>query len=57
MTTALGHVRHGFGAVRPYVHGHLAMWDLVRDAFGAIEVERHDSGRPPFTSKPASATP
>jgi PhnB protein len=38
---SLSHVRHGIGAVRPYVHGHLALWDLVRDAFGAVELERH----------------
>src|SRR5262245_42278285 len=36
------HVRHGIGSVRPYVHGYLNLWDLVRDAFGAIEIERHE---------------
>jgi hypothetical protein len=42
MTVAhLNYVRHGFGAARPYVHGHLALWDLVKDAFGAVELERH----------------
>jgi PhnB protein len=36
------YVRHGFGAVRPYVHGHLDLWELVQDAFGAVEIERHE---------------
>ena len=36
--------RHGFGCVRPYVHGHLAMWDLVKDAFDAVELERQEFG-------------
>lgn len=48
MATPLTHVRHGFGAVRPYVHGHPALWDLVRDAFGAIEIERHEVGPTSF---------
>jgi len=38
------HVRHGFGSVRPCVHGYLDLWDLVRHAFGAIEIERHEMG-------------
>lgn len=42
MTDSLSHVRHGVGAVRPYVHGHLSLWDLVRGAFGAVELERHE---------------
>lgn len=44
MANPLKHVRHGFGAARPYVHGHLALWDLVRDAFGAVEIERFEFG-------------
>lgn len=36
------YVRHGFGAVRPYVHGHLDLWEMVQDAFGAIEIERQE---------------
>jgi PhnB protein len=42
MDKVLAHVRHGFGSARPYVHGHLELWDLVKDAFGAIEIERHE---------------
>ena len=42
MTAALQYVRHGIGAVRPYVHGHLGLWELMRDAFGAVELERHE---------------
>jgi PhnB protein len=48
MAYSLAHVRHGVGAVRPYVHGHLALWDLVRDAFGAVELERHEFGPASF---------
>lgn len=44
----LKHVRHGFGAVRPYVYGRLELWDLVRDAFGAVEIERHQVGPTAF---------
>jgi PhnB protein len=48
MSETLSHVRHGFGSVRPYVHGHLDLWDLVRDAFGATELERHEFGPTSF---------
>lgn len=48
MTKSLKHVRQGFGAVRPYIHGHLSMWDLVRDAFGAVEIERQEFGPKSF---------
>jgi PhnB protein len=44
MTDPLPYVRHGFGAARPYVHGHLGLWDLVSRAFGAVEIERHEFG-------------
>jgi PhnB protein len=42
MTDRLQHVRHGFGSARPYVHGHLQLWDLVKYAFDAVEIERHE---------------
>jgi PhnB protein len=42
MTNKIEYVRHGFGAIRPYVHGHLSLWPLVRDAFGAKEIERFE---------------
>ena len=42
------YVRHGFAAVRPYVHGHLDLWELVQDAFGAVEIERHESSATSF---------
>jgi len=48
MTNGLIHVRHGFGSARPYIHGHLDLWQLVRDAFGATEVERHEFGPKSF---------
>ena len=44
----LRHVRHGIGSVRPYVHGHLELWELVRDAFDAVELERHEFGPKSF---------
>ena len=48
MAEHLQHVRHGFGSVRPYVYGHLGLWDLVKDAFGALELERHQVGPKAF---------
>jgi PhnB protein len=44
----INHVRHGFGSVRPYVHGNLDLWDFVRLAFGAVEVERDELGPKSF---------
>jgi PhnB protein len=44
MTEHLQHARHGFGSVRPYVHGHLELWDLVHHAFGAVDLERYEFG-------------
>jgi PhnB protein len=34
------HIRHGAGSVRPYLYGGLDMLDLVKRAFGAVELER-----------------
>ena len=36
-TTHLQHVRHGIGAVRPYVYGPTNLWRLAKEAFGAEE--------------------
>lgn len=38
------HVRHGFGSVRPYIHGPVSLLDFVQDVFGAAELERHEFG-------------
>ncbi|MCO5167562.1 MAG: hypothetical protein M9894_14540 [Planctomycetes bacterium] len=38
------HIRHGLGAVRPYLHGPAELVDLVEDALGAVELERHAFG-------------
>lgn len=38
------HVRHGMGAVRPYIHGPLELLAFVKDVFGAVELERHEFG-------------
>jgi hypothetical protein len=35
------HIRHGFGAARPYLYGNLDLADFVRDAFGGAGIERH----------------
>jgi PhnB protein len=37
------HIAHGFGAVRPYIYCGMDTVTLVRDAFGAIELERVQS--------------
>jgi len=39
------HVRHGVGAVRPYIYGDLATARFLVDALGAVELERLSSGR------------
>jgi len=33
------HIRHGAGSVRPYLYGGLDMLELVKRAFGAVELE------------------
>lgn len=44
MTPPLPHIRHGFGAVRPYLHGPVGLVDFVARVFGAVELERHVFG-------------
>jgi PhnB protein len=34
------YIRHGLGAVRPYLYGHLDLPEFVKQVFGAVEVER-----------------
>jgi PhnB protein len=48
MSEGFRHVRHGFGTVRPYVHGHLGLAELVKSAFGAVEIERAEMGPKSF---------
>lgn len=38
------HIRHGFGSVRPYVHGPASLPAFVAEVFGAEELERHQLG-------------
>lgn len=40
------HIRHGFGAVRPYLYGFFDLPDFVREVFDAAELERteHKNG-------------
>jgi PhnB protein len=40
MTTRQKHIRHGIGSVRPYLYGRLDLPILLRQAFGAEELER-----------------
>lgn len=39
-----GHIRHGVGSVRPYVHGPISLVAFVTSVFGAEELERHEFG-------------
>jgi len=39
------HVRHGVGSVRPYLYGRLDMLELVKRAFGAVELEHLPVGK------------
>jgi len=38
------HIRHRLGAVRPYLYGYPDLFDLVKHAFGAVELERFEFG-------------
>lgn len=40
MSSAQAHIRHGFGAVRPYLYGDADLPNFVREVFGAEELER-----------------
>ena len=44
MSIEKDYVRHGFGAVRPYLYGHLDLPEFVQRTFGAVELERQDMG-------------
>ena len=45
MTNATKHIRHGVGSVRPYLYGRLDMLELVKRAFGAVELDRAEVGK------------
>jgi PhnB protein len=45
---ATKHIRHGVGSVRPYLYGRLDMLELVKRAFGAVELERLEAGKGGF---------
>ena len=38
------HIRHGLGAVRPYLYGQLELPEFVKTVFQARELERHVYG-------------
>jgi PhnB protein len=44
MSTKQKHIRHGIGSVRPYLYGRLDLPDLLKQAFGAEELERIPAG-------------
>lgn len=48
MSSNLAHVRHGSGAVRPYLHGPVGLPAFLQEVFGAVEVERYDFGPESF---------
>lgn len=39
-TAGASYVRHGVGAVRPYLYGNLDLIEFVQEVFGAVELER-----------------
>ncbi len=45
MRDANKHIRHGVGSVRPYLYGRLDMLELVKRAFGAVELEHLPVGK------------
>src|SRR5271167_1517425 len=45
MNSATRHIRHGVGSVRPYLYGRLDMLQLVRRAFGAVELDHLEAGK------------
>lgn len=42
MSSNTQHIRHGFGAVRPYLYGGIDLPEFVQKVFGAVELERHE---------------
>jgi PhnB protein len=42
------YIRHGFAAVRPYLHDLLDLADFVLEVFGAAELERIEAGPKKF---------
>jgi PhnB protein len=40
MSGASGHIRHGYGTVRPYLFGYFDLLDFVKRTFRAEELER-----------------
>jgi len=38
------YIRHGFGAVRPYIFGHHDLPEFVKQTFNAVELDRYPMG-------------
>ena len=45
MRNPTSHIRHGVGSVRPYLYGRLDMLELVKRAFGAVELDHIPVGK------------
>ena len=48
MSNKQKHIRHGIGSVRPYLYGRLDLPELLKKAFGAVELERLPVGNKGF---------
>src|SRR6266404_9672888 len=48
MSNKQKHIRHGVGSVRPYLYGRLDLPDLLKQSFGAEELERLPVGNKGF---------
>jgi PhnB protein len=48
MSISARYIRHGAGAVRPYLHGPVSLLDFLVRVFGAQELERHAFGPESF---------
>lgn len=46
--TTTNHIRGGFAAVRPYIHGKVGTLDFLGRVFGATLLEKHDFGPDKF---------
>ena len=45
MSSEQAHIRHGSGAVRPYLYGHVDLPEMLKHAFGLVELERLPVGK------------
>jgi PhnB protein len=48
MSSEKTYIRHGFGAVRPYIFGHNDLPEFVKQTFNAVELARYPMGEDSF---------